>query len=263
MRRVKSALLRLLRRLGLLGLAFRGFERVQALRAGPDPVPDDGLPLPPPELRVRVAWTGDASWFLESGRLAAESIRDALARHGTALDDLESLLDFGCGCGRVTRRWADLRGVAGSDTSGEAVEWCRRNLPFARFEVNGLEPPLAFDDESFDLVHALSVFTHLTEPLQHAWIAELRRVLRPGGLLLLTTHGRAYRDRLSADERTRFAAGEIVVRWAELPGSNLCSAYHSPDALRRLAEGFVILEHVEEGAVGNPRQDQSLLRHTG
>jgi SAM-dependent methyltransferase len=263
LRRVRPALLRLLQRLGLLGLSFRAFERVQALRAGPDPVADDGLPLPPAQLRVRVAWTADAHWFLESGRLAADSIRDALARHDVALDELDSILDFGCGCGRVTRRWASLRNVAGSDTSATAVDWCRSNLAFARFEVNGLEPPLAFEDDSFDFVHALSVFTHLTEPLQHAWIAELRRVLRPRGLLLLTTHGRAYLDRLTPDERARFGAGEIVVRWADLTGSNLCSAYHSADALRRLAAGFEILEHVEEGAMGNPRQDQSLLRRSG
>ncbi len=261
MGRVKAAALRLLRRLGLLGPGFRAFERIQAFRAGRDPVPDDGLPLPPAQLRVRVAWTADAHWFLESGRLAADAIRSALARHGRSVERLESLLDFGCGCGRVTRHWVDLPGVAGSDTNADAVAWCRLNLPFARFETNGLEPPLAYADESFDLVHALSVFTHLPEELQLEWMQELRRVLRPGGLLLLTTHGRAYLDRLDPDERARFEAGEIVVRWAEVPGTNLCSAYHPVAALReRLGTGFVLLEHVEEGAMGNPRQDQSLLR---
>jgi SAM-dependent methyltransferase len=261
---VKPALLRLLRRLGLLGLAFRTYERVQALRAGPDPPAGDGLPLPPAQLRVRVAWTADAHWFLESGRLAEESIRKTLGRHGVAVEALGSLLDFGCGCGRVTRRWVAFESVevSGSDTNADAIAWCRRNLRFARFDVNGLEPPLAFGDAAFDLVYALSVFTHLTTPLQVAWLRELRRVLRPRGLLLLTTHGRAYYDRLNADERARFDAGDVVVRWGDLPGSNLCSAYHPLASLRALAEGFEIVEHVEEGAMGNPRQDQSLLRRT-
>jgi SAM-dependent methyltransferase len=144
--------------------------------------------------------------------------------------------------------------------NGDAIAWCRAKLPFGRFETNGLEPPLAFADESFDLVYALSVFTHLTVPLQQAWLRELRRVLRPGGLLLLTTHGNAYRHRLSDEERARFEAGAVVVRWEDAAGTNLCSAYHSEAALRVLAERFTFLELEPEGATGNPHQDLSVLR---
>jgi SAM-dependent methyltransferase len=260
---LKRLALRLLGRARLLGPAFRAYERLQALRSRDEPSSDDGLPVPPARLRVRVAWTGDAAWFLESGRRAEQAIRAALARQGTAPEELGALLDFGCGCGRVTRRWLGLRGVdvAGSDTSEEAVEWCRRNLPFARFELNGLAPPLAFDDGSFDLVYALSVFTHLPVELQLDWMRELHRVLRPDGLLLLTTHGAAYADGLTADERSRFERGEIVVRREEVAGTNLCSTFHPEAALRgRLAAGFAFVEHRPEGAEGNPRQDQTLLR---
>jgi SAM-dependent methyltransferase len=259
---VKSRVLRFLQRVGLLGAAYRAYERLQALRERDDEgVADDGLPVPPARLRVRVAGTADREWFLEGGRLGEESIRSALGRHGVAVEQLGVLLDFGCGCGRVTRRWRDLNGVHGSDTNAEAVAWCRANLPFGRFETNGLAPPLAFADRSFDLVYALSVFTHLTLDLQYAWLRELHRVLRPGGVLLLTTHGRAYLDRLSSDERGRFEGGEVVVRWEDVAGTNLCSAYHPESALRGpLAGGFTFLEHVPEGATGNPHQDLSLLR---
>lgn len=259
---MKSRLLRFLQRVGLLGTAYRGYERLQGL-AGSDHavVADDGLPVPPARLRVRVAGTADRDWFLEGGRLAEESIRAALERHGVTVETLGALLDFGCGCGRVTRRWRGLEGVHGSDMNADAVAWCRANLPFGRFETNGLAPPLAYADGSFDLVYALSVFTHLTVDLQHAWLGELRRVLRPGGLLLLTTHGRAYLERLSSEERERFEAGEVVVRWEEVAGSNLCSAYHPESYLREgLAENFAFLDLELEGARGNPRQDLSLLR---
>jgi len=253
---VKRRLLRLLERAGLLGPAFRTYERAVSLRPG-RPSSVDGPPLPPRRLMVRVAGTADADWFLRSGRAAY----DAVAAHVPPAE-VESVLDFGCGCGRVTRYWRGFSGsVSGSDVSGKAVEWCRANLPFARFEQNALAPPLVFDDASFDLVYALSVFTHLTEELQLAWRDELHRVLRPGGRLFLTTHGDSYVPRLDRDERERFVRGELVVRWGDAPGTNLCSAYHPERYLREtFAQGFSFLELEPEGARGNPTQDVVLLR---
>jgi SAM-dependent methyltransferase len=253
---VKRRILRLLDSLGLVGPAFRAYERLVALRPARRLVVE-GPPLPPRRLMVRVAGTGDADWFLRSGRAGF----DAIAGHAP-LAELQSVLDFGCGCGRVTRWWREFDGtVAGSDVSGPAVEWCRANLPFARFERNALAPPLVFEDESFDLVYALSVFTHLTAELQLAWRDELRRVLRPGGRLLLTTHGRSYVPRLTDAERAQFERGELVVRWADVAGTNLCSAYHPEPYLRdTFADGFAFLELEAEGARGNPTQDLVLLR---
>ena len=262
---MKAAVLELLRRLGLLRPAYRAYETLNALRAagGPAPAAQDGLPVPPPRLIVRVAGTADVGWFLESGRLAAESIRSSLARHARRMEELGSLLDFGCGCGRVTRRWVELdrTDVHGADANEHAVAWCRANLPFARFASNGLAPPLAYADESFDLVYALSVFTHLPEELQLTWMRELERLLRPGGFLLLTTHGERYRERLAAEERAAFDAGRLVVRWPEGAGTNLCSAFHPPSYVKeRLATRLDVAEFVPEGATGNPHQDLYLLR---
>jgi SAM-dependent methyltransferase len=253
---VKRAFVRLLARLGLIGPAFRLYEHLVALRPARVTVVD-GPPLPPPRLMVRVAGTADADWFLRSGRAGY----DAIAAH-VPLDEIGSVLDFGCGCGRVTRYWQGFDGnVAGTDLSRDAVAWCGANLPFARFEPNALAPPLPFEDESFDLVYALSVFTHLTADLQLAWRDELRRVLRPGGRLLFTTHGRSYVPRLDDDERARFDRGELVVRWGDVVGTNLCSAYHPEGYLRDVfAEGYAFLELEPEGARGNPTQDVVLLR---
>jgi SAM-dependent methyltransferase len=253
---VKRRLVRLFARVGLLGPAFRAYERVIALRPARVRVVE-GPPLPPRRLMVRVAGTADADWFLRGGQAGY----DAIAAHVPPAE-VDSVLDFGCGCGRVTRYWQDFDGsVAGTDLSRDAIDWCRANLPFGRFEPNGLAPPLPFDDESFDLVYALSVFTHLTADLQIAWRDELRRVLRPGGYLLVTTHGRSYVPRLDEDERARFEAGELVVRWGDVPGTNLCSAHHPEPYLRdTFADGFAFLELEPEGARGNPTQDLVLLR---
>jgi SAM-dependent methyltransferase len=170
-------------------------------------------------------------------------VRDAVGRAGREFETLGAVLDFGCGCGRVMRRWADVSGPAffGSDYNPDFIYWCRENLSFARFAVNRLEPPLPFDDEQFDLVYALSVFTHLTEPLQHKWIAELHRVVKPGGLLVLSARGEAWSWKLNPQERARYDAGELVVRYGDVTGTNLCAAFHpEPYVRQRLLHGFDI-----------------------
>jgi len=262
---MKAVALRALERLGLLLPAYRGYERLRALGARRVEAAPDGLPVPPPELIVRVAGTADPDWFLEGGRLAEQAIRSALARAGSSVEEAGAILDFGCGCGRVVRRWRAVPGpVLGTDLSAEAIAWCRRNLPFARFEVNALEPPLPFADGELGLVYALSVLTHLAVGTQLRWLAELRRVLRPRGFLLVSVHGDAYASRLRPDELARFRAGECVVRRGEAAGSNLCTTYH-PEAFVRdtLARGFELVELVPRGALGNPEQDLVVLRKPG
>jgi 2-polyprenyl-3-methyl-5-hydroxy-6-metoxy-1,4-benzoquinol methylase len=262
---VKAALLRLLARIGLLLVAFRTWERLRSLGAEKVSVGPDGLPLPPPELMFRVAGNVGVGWFVESGRLAEEAIRAALGRAGAPLGSFEAILDFGCGCGRVLRRWRDLDArVCGSDLNNLAVNWCRTHLPFVEVTVNALVPPLTYGEASFDLVYALSVLTHLPVETQFAWRDELARVLRPGGYLLLTLCGDAYLERMSEEERRLYAHGECVVRWEKAAGLNLCQAFHPPAFVRdRLADGWELVEHVPRGALGNPEQDLIVLRRPG
>jgi SAM-dependent methyltransferase len=260
---VKAGFLHALDRARLLRPVYRGYERLQAVaaRRRPRPAAEDGLPLPPPELIVRVAGTADTAWFLEGGRLAAEGVAAALERAGRPLAGLGPVLDFGCGCGRVARHWRALD-LYGSDADAEAIGWCVANLP-GRFSTNWLDPPLDYPDASFDAAYALSVLTHLPEELGLAWRDELCRVLRPGGLLVVSTHGAAYRGRLGPEERDRFDRGELVVRWESAVGLNLCAAYHPERYLRgRLADGFRLVEHVPRGATGNPEQDLTVLEKT-
>ncbi len=51
------------------------------------------------------------------------------------------------------------------------------------------DPPLPFEDASLALVYSISVFSHLDEHHQDQWLGELRRVLKPGGVALLSVHG--------------------------------------------------------------------------
>jgi SAM-dependent methyltransferase len=226
----------------------------------------DGLPYPPMELMYLVAGAPSPEWFIEGGQKASASMGGVLARNGYNMAQFRRMLDFGCGCGRVLRQWQGLSGVErhGTDYNARLVEWCARNLPFARVAVNGLNPPLAYPTEHFDFVYALSVFTHLPEDTQHAWMAELRRILRPQGLLVITLHGDYYLSTLTTAEMAEFKSGNVVVRHVQDAGTNLCASYHPRSYVgRSLAKGFDIVEFVPEGAAGNPTQDLYLLKKKG
>lgn len=159
------------------------------------------LPLPPPDLLSRIGPTPDPT--SEEGRQFFESTgrarRRAISRLLPAGYSFEGrrVLDFGCGAGRVLRQFAPEAADAefwGCDLHQPTVEWLSQNLsPPMRFFVNDARP-LPQPDGYFDLVYALSVFTHITYEWSD-WLLELHRVLKPGGLLLATFMGPATWER--------------------------------------------------------------------
>ena len=226
------------------------------------------LPLPPPELRFKVAGTEDLGVFLELGKRGYDAMIAALGAARVPPDRLGAVLDFGCGVGRVLRYWSEWQNleVHGTDYYAEAIKWCRESLSFAQFDTNTLEGPLRYETGTFGLVYALSVFTHLPEALQREWFAELIRVLRPGGLLYFTTHGDWYRDQLPAVQRAEYARGYLAVVGDDQPGTNFCGAFHPPSYVRReliAACGASLVEFKPQGARGNPEQDSYLVQKHG
>jgi SAM-dependent methyltransferase len=253
-----------LERARLLRPLFGLHERVTTVTTrGRGPRSSEGLPLPPPHLRTLTAGTADPRWFLESGRSSAETIQEAAGRHGLDLLSTGRMLDFGCGCGRVLRHWQHLAGleIHAAEPDDRLTEWCARNLPFVSVSRSSALPPLPYEPEAFGLVYAVSVLTHLTERPQLLWMAELARVMRPGGLLILTVHGDRYLDRLTDAERRSYDEGRLVVRYASTSGTNLCCAFHPARFLQeRLATGFDLLEHTIGGFErGAPQQDLVVL----
>ncbi len=232
--------------------AVRGYELVERIRAGRDsPADRDGIALPPAKLRVLVNGSADTGYFLDSGASDAAAIRSLTEEHGLRLDQMTAMLDFGCGCGRVMRHWATLDGprIAGCDYNPRLVAWCQRSLPFAETFLNPSLPPLE-TERRFDLIYALSVLTHMSDEAQQAWMEEFHRLLKPGGLLVFTTQGRRFLDRLTQPEAAAFEAGDSVVRLQVVEGSNLCNAYHPEAAVRRLTQDFERIESYDRGLPG-------------
>ena len=102
-----------------------------------------------------------------------------------------SLLDFGCGTGRVMRFVAQLRPeirLSGCDVNARAIDWLAANGPTRNVKIMQDRPRLDWPDGQFDVVLAWSIFTHYSEPFADIWLDELARVTAPGGLMLLTIH---------------------------------------------------------------------------
>lgn len=228
------------------------------------PAARDALRVPPALLRFRVHGALDRGTFVRAGELVSSDLRSALEAQGRPLASFSDALDFGCGCGRVLR-WlapgAPASRYVGTDIDPEAIAWCRAQLPIASFSVNDSLPPLGFPDASFDLVYSISVFTHLDEDTQRAWLAELRRVAKPGALVLLSTHGRPALGRLSEAEQ-RFVAREGFLfrskpgtggrlHLERLPGLDP-TAYQSQEWVQQnWCRGFRIRDYREGGIAGH------------
>lgn len=156
----------------------------------------DRGPVPPEELTNRVgAWFQgpDGEWLFDHfGGLTRDELL-ALLPDDWSFDG-KRVLDFGCGSGRVLRHFlaeAQSAEFWGCDVHEPSIEWIRGNLvPPLHVFVNSELPPLPQMDGSFDAIWAASVFTHLTSSWS-AWLIELHRILKPGGLFLVSYLGQS------------------------------------------------------------------------
>jgi SAM-dependent methyltransferase len=96
------------------------------------------------------------------------------------------VLDYGCGAGVLLDRLSSARLRVGLDVSRSALERtrarCGADTSLVRIGIRG---PLPFPSETFDLVTTTEVIEHV--PNERAMLAEISRVLKPGGRLVLTT----------------------------------------------------------------------------
>ena len=198
---------------------------------------------PPPHLTFDAMNHADWPLYHDSGVRHAGMIAGVILHEspGETLD----VLEWGCGPGRLIRHMRAALAprrvtLTGTDYNPESVAWCRANLPGIDFVENGLMPPLPLPSDRFDAVYCFSVFTHLSEEAQRAWSGELLRVLRPGGLLVCTTHGDRCRHMLfSHADLARYNAGHVVIQGGYREGRKWFLSMHPPAAVREwLLKGY-------------------------
>lgn len=220
--------------------------------------------LPEDLLMYLVVNDTDPRAFMEGGRTGAELIRNLLSSHGIDLNGLKEVLDFGVGCGRVFRWWkpySDKIRFWGMDINPVLVEWCKKNLGFGQFDINGLDPPTQFPRSQFDLIYLFSVFTHLDIATQKRWLAEFWRILRKDGFLMVSVHGDGHAANLpEASYRVYKKLGHCVLsRHAE--GRNVCASYQNEIFSRSLfTKKFDVVDFLPGAMTCCGNQDLYLLR---
>lgn len=209
------------------------------LRNNPD------VRLPPDDLMYESYQLNYARYY-HKGKETAQWLAGLFAQY-IELEN-ERILDWGCGPGRVIRHLPDILGIGcsyhGTDYNERSITWCRNALEGIHFTKNGLSAQLPFRDDHFGVIYGISILTHLSVPMHHAWYQELYRVLKPGGILLLTTQGDNFRSKLTDSELLKFDNGQFVVRGKVKEGHRTYSAFHPRSAMLQLFSDAEVLEHI-------------------
>lgn len=157
----------------------------------------DGIKMPgfpPEELQRQFVGMSGPQALNEAFNFYSEIKRYA-AKLGRKLGRDSRILDFGCGWGRIIRfflKEVTADNLYGIDVDSEMTDLCIKTVGHGHYCAIKPLPPLEFSENSFDIVYAYSVFSHLAEPVHIQWIEEFSRILKPGGILVATTQARSF-----------------------------------------------------------------------
>ena len=229
---------------------------------------DTATPSPPPHLMDRVVGHHDLTGFKTGGMKLYGDFLDAMAPHRD-FRTVRRMLDWGCGSGRATGHFLlhpDGPEVHGCDIDAEAIAWCSANLQTGHFAAINPLPPLPYPDGYFDAIVSCSVFSHLKRDTQRLWLAELGRVLAPGGVVLASFHGthaasvsfpprKVARLRLAGiiDDTPDSALGNVIEE-----GYYMSTFQTRAYTLREWSKHLEILEYIEAGM--HNYQDLAVMR---
>lgn len=208
--------------------------------------------LLPPDYLMYESFQLNYSKYFYGGKDTAQWIFGALEKHTNL--NAKKILDWGCGPGRVVRHMPEISGnqseFYGTDYNKESIDWCKSNIENVNFNHNNLEAKLPYEDNSFDAIYGISIFTHLSKDMHFNWFKELKRTLNTGGLLLLTTQGENFKPKLSKQENKLFDQGDLIVRGNVKEGHRTYSAFHPDAFLKELFTETQVLEKIVQSPKG-------------
>ena len=186
--------------------------------------------------------------FIEDGALAAAEILCWTKPYLAVCEPV--ILDWGCGAGRIVRHipsiWPNSILYA-CDTNEALIEWNKAAYQGITFSTVNSFPPLLYADQFFDLVYGFSVLTHIPATQQTPWIAELHRVIKNKGILLLTTHGSAFIHQLLPFQKKELNAKGIYTQAYARHGHRMMSTYHEPGHLQKILAPYFTVKEFFDG----------------
>jgi len=201
--------------------------------------------------------------YYKSGIMAASEFIDELKQYKT-IDDVK-ILDWGCGPARVVRHIPEIVPsnceIFATDYNENSINWNKENIKDVKFNLNGIEAKLPYNDSFFDFIYGISIFTHLSEKLHYDWKSELTRILKRDGILLLTLQCELFKAILTESEIKQFELGNLVVRGNVKEGHRTYSAFQPDSFVKKLFSDFDILKHTPSYMNnGSLEQDVWVLR---
>lgn len=217
----------------------------------------------PPDYLMYESFQINYESYYNSGKSAAEWLVNTAGRY-TDFNNVK-ILDWGCGPARIIRHFPSIVPknceLYATDYNKNSIEWNIKNIKGVEFNLNGLKAELPYQDDFFDFIYGISIFTHLSEQLHYDWKNELSRVLKKDGILLLSLQGNFFKTILTPQEIEDFDKGKLVVRGKVKEGHRTYSAFHPDEFVKKLFADFEVLEHIDSyNNNGRPEQDIWVLR---
>lgn len=179
-------------------------------------IDDAGVKVPPGWLIQAFTGAPDTIDHIENGKRSADYYVELYNRLCGDFDDVERVLDFGCGCGRVLSRMPSGGNARyfGVDLREDGVQWLRETMPEGKFVTGAAMPPVDLGAEEFDLIYAVSVLTHLTQEQERAWLDEWHRLLKVGGYVIVTFRAEDWVEQFAYENQK----GMIRQDWSDNDG---------------------------------------------
>ncbi|MBT3419219.1 MAG: class I SAM-dependent methyltransferase [Candidatus Magasanikbacteria bacterium] len=173
---------------------------------------------------------------------------DDLKKLGRFIKNGDTILDVGCGNGRLSMLFSDKDiSYTGVDQSENLITLARSRYEDKTFVVEDI-CTLSFLDNSFDALYAVAVICHIPPQLQKQVIKEMFRVLRPGGCFIMTNWNAFngwVQDKVTKGKYTTEDQKNFIVPWRNGPGEILAKRYYYGYSLEELNDlassvGFIV-----------------------
>lgn len=224
--------------------------------------------IPPMKRRVRVGNHYRIDTFLTSGLRCYEPLKKAIKTYqDNPFQDLQ-VLDFGAGCGRTLQFSSkDFNEIWATDIDAEAIDFIVQSYSGVNASCNNYDPPTEYEENFFDIIYSVSIWTHIPPENQEAWLREIQRILKPNGLALITFLGenclksesfhQSYGFNLTPD--SLIEEGMTYIEYPKIVKRNSISqteysygvTYHSNENIRKVwAQWFDVLD-IQKGVIDN------------